>query len=108
MELATKMVEGAYVNRFADPEAERIYLTGLSRRLPKGLARRAFRAVHVLVDARELQDVRVVGSIRLLRQDSDRYAIPIEKKWHFTFSWERLFGSFEIRLERLKIDQSDN
>ena len=95
------------MNRFADPEVERIYLTGLSKRLPKGLARRAYRAIHVLVDAHELQDVRIVGPIRRLGSEPGRYAIPIDGKWHFTFNWEKSFGSFETRLERLKIDKQD-
>jgi plasmid maintenance system killer protein len=89
------------VNRFADAEAERLYLTGLSARLPRGILRRAYRAIHVLVDARELQDIRVVGKIDRLK-GGQRLIVCIAQKWHFTFDWERGIGSKEIRLERLK------
>jgi plasmid maintenance system killer protein len=55
---------------------------------------------HLLIAARDLQDVGVLGTILRWPNASSRYGIRIRGKWHVTFAWSNSFGAYKIRLER--------
>lgn len=86
--------------RISDPDAEQLYRTGYTSRLPKGARRTAYRRIHLLLAARELRDVTVLGQITRWSKDSNRYGIPITGKWYLDFNWEKNIGACQIRLKR--------
>jgi len=88
------------VRRLADYEAEEVFSTGFSSRIPKSITRKAHTRMRLLVAASTLQDVAVMGRIARWSKRPGRYGIPIAGKWFVTFSWEDGFGAFEVRLER--------
>ena len=88
------------MQRFTDPDAEEIYTTGVSRRLPKGVARKAYRRLHLLLAARSLQDIAVMGPIARWPRAPSTYGVHVDGKWFIRFKWENLLGAFDIKLAR--------
>ena len=99
---ATYLVTGGIVQRFSDPVAEEIYHTGFSPRLPKGIARKAYSRVRLLVAAKSLQDVGIMGPIARSSKDDGVYGVAINGKWFIWFKWEDLVGAYDIELGRWK------
>jgi hypothetical protein len=88
------------MNRFAHELAEEVYETRFSRRLPKHVAIAAHELMRVLLAARALEDVGVLGPIVRWASLPGRYGLPVDGKWHATFEWSDTFGATEIQLER--------
>jgi plasmid maintenance system killer protein len=99
---ATYLVTGGIVQRFLDPVAEEIYHTGFSPRLPKGIVRKAYTRIRLLVAAQSLQDVGLMGSIARSSKDDGVYGVAINGKWFIWFKWEDLVGAYDIKLGRWK------
>lgn len=90
------------MNQFADSDTERIYRTGLSARLSKSVARKAHTRLHILLAARELRDVSVMGLIARWPRTPGRYGVHVMSKWYICFNWEDLVGPFKVGIERHK------
>ncbi len=95
------------MRRFSDPLAEQIYNTGFSRRLPKGVVRKAHTRIRLHVASKSLQDVGVMGPIARSRTDQGVYGVAIDGKWFIWFKWEDLVGAYDIELARSKKRQKD-
>ena len=76
------------IKTFADKETQQIFVSGKSKRLPSGLARRAVRRLEYIDLAKNLNDLRVPPSNRLhaLRGDREgQYSISINEQWRICF-----------------------
>ena len=75
---------------FRDPDAELLWLTGKSRRIPAGLRKAAFRKLAVLNAALEPANLRVPPGNRLEKLSGDRsgqYSIRINNQFRICFRW---------------------
>ena len=92
------------MKRFAEggdgAEAERVYWTGCSTRLPKHAAHKAHWRLHLLTAATGWSDVGVISRVARWRNRPGRYGIHVDEKWFITFAWESPIGAVEIKLER--------
>jgi hypothetical protein len=86
--------------RFAGQRAEEIHRKGLASGVPPRISQRARRIMDLLVSARDIQDVRVIGEILRWPRLSGRLGLQIQEKWFITFEWEPDFGAKEIEVER--------
>jgi proteic killer suppression protein len=88
------------IRSFADAETERFFATGMSRRLPGDIVRRAAMRLRQLDAATRVDDLRLPPSNRLeaLRGDrAGRYSIRINDQWRVCFR----FGdgdAFEVEI----------
>src|SRR5258708_22094879 len=98
----THPTTGGIMRRFLDPIAEEVYKTGFSAGLPKATARKAHTRIRLLVAARTLQDVGVMGPIGRSDSDQNLYGIEVDGKWLLGFRWEDLVGAHDITLYRGK------
>jgi toxin HigB-1 len=76
------------IKSFADREAQRLFTTGKSRRLPPDLVRRALRRLEYVDLASDLNDLTVPPSNRLHALQGDRegqYSISISDQWRVCF-----------------------
>ena len=79
------------IKSFADKYAQELYLTGLSRRLPQTVVRRAVRKLEQLNAATSLNDLKVPPSNRLHPLKGDRagqHAISINSQWRICFIFQ--------------------
>lgn len=75
---------------FADAETEKIWLGGLSRRLPIAMQRAARRKLILLDSATSVEDLRTPPSNRLHALTGDRvgqYSISVNLQWRICFRW---------------------
>ena len=56
--------------------------------------------MRILVAARNLQDVGVLGPIVRWQNALERFGLLVNGKWHVTFAWSEELGASEIILER--------
>jgi proteic killer suppression protein len=78
------------IRSFADPEAERIWSGGVSRKLPRDIQKRALNKLKMLDAAEALDDLRNPPSSRLhaLSEDRDgQHSISINMQWRICFVW---------------------
>jgi proteic killer suppression protein len=78
------------IQTFADRETQQLFLTGVSRRLPPDLAKRALRRLEYIHLANDLSDLKVPPSNRLHALTGDRdgqYSISINDQWRICFRW---------------------
>jgi len=76
---------------FADRETERFFATGISRRLPGEILRRAAMRLTQLDSATRIDDLRFPQSNRLESLDGDRegcWSIRINEQWRVCFRFE--------------------
>jgi proteic killer suppression protein len=79
------------IRSFADRESERFFTTGLSRRLPPEIHRRAAMRLTQLDSATRIDDLRFPQSNQLeaLRGDrKGRWSIRINEQWRVCFQFE--------------------
>lgn len=75
---------------FGNADAERLWATGHSRRLPVGLCRRAVKKLLLLHRATSLQDLAALPGNRLEALSRDRkgqYSIRINDQYRICFVW---------------------
>ena len=80
------------IENFANPETERLFLTGKSRRLPPDILRRAVMRLTQLDAAVDVEDLRQPPSNRLealLGQLQGQWSIRINDRWRVCFRFER-------------------
>ena len=79
------------IRSFADSQAEVLYVTGRSRRLPPEIAKRAVRRLEQLNAATGLADLKVPPSNRLHELERERqgqYSIAVNDQWRICFRFE--------------------
>lgn len=79
------------IESFANPESERLFTTGKSRRLPPDILKRALMRLTQLHAATVLDDLRMPSSNRLEALRSDRagqWSIRINGQWRVCFRFE--------------------
>ena len=76
------------IKTFADKQTQELFVTGMSKRLPPDIARRATRKLEYLDLAEGLNDLKVPPSNRLHRLDRNRtgqYSISVNDQWRICF-----------------------
>jgi len=84
-------VLAAMIKTFADAETERFFATGVARRLPQDILRRAAKRLTQLHAATRVEDLRLPQSNRLeaLRGDREgRHSVRINDQWRICFRFE--------------------
>lgn len=79
------------IGNFAQPEVERLFVTGKSRRLPAEILRRALMRLTQLNAAVDVEDLRLPPSNHLESLRSDRagqWSIRINQQWRVCFRFE--------------------
>lgn len=79
------------IRSFADPETERFFVTGSSRRIPPSIAPRAAMRLGQLDAATRIEDLRLPPSNRLEALKGDRsgqWSIRIKDRWRLCFRFE--------------------
>ncbi|MTD93170.1 hypothetical protein GIW81_02340 [Hyphomicrobium sp. xq] len=87
--------------QFLDLRTEQVYLTRFHQKLTGKVCVAAHEVMHLLIAARSLQDVGVIGRIHRLKVA--RFGLHAEGRWFVTFVWDDLSGAHSLLLERLKI-----
>lgn len=80
------------IENFADPESERLFATGKSRRLPPEILRRAVMRLTQLDAATAVEDMRQPPSNRLETLSGDllgKWSVRINDRWRLCFRFER-------------------
>ena len=85
--------------RIDDNKLLEIYETRFAKGVPDRVSVGAHKVTHLLVAARDPQDIDVLGTILQWPNSPKRYGIQIYGKWHVTFAWSNTFAD-KIRLER--------
>ena len=88
------------MRQFKDRRSLQIYETRFAVNVPQHVSVTAHKVMRIIVAARSLQDIGVLGSINRWRSAPDRLGINVYGKWHVTFAWNKEFGATEISLER--------
>ena len=81
----------AVIENFANPEAERLFLTGKARRLPPDILRRALMRLTQLHAAMDVEDLRLPPSNHLESLSGNRigqWSIRINIRWRVCFRFE--------------------
>ena len=79
------------IENFANPEAERLFLTGKSRRLPPDILKRALMRLIQLHAAMVVEDLRLPPSNHLETLGGERvgqWSIRINNQWRVCFRFE--------------------
>lgn len=79
------------IRSFANPETERLWRTGRSKRLPGDLLGRAKRKLAILDGATDLRDLASPPGNRLERLHGGRegqHSIRINDQWRICFRWD--------------------
>ena len=87
------------MSRIGDELTEQIGQSGFAEGVPRHVAERARRLLHLLLAAHELKDVTVIGRIARWAERGD-YGVLVDGKWFLTFRWDPAVGARDIRLER--------
>jgi hypothetical protein len=88
------------MERFSREIDREIYETRFTADIPDHVTVAAHETMRILIAARSLQDVGVLGSIVRWQNVPDRYGLVVHGKWHVAFNWSNNFGAYEIALER--------
>jgi plasmid maintenance system killer protein len=88
------------MKRFSRDIDREIYETRFTADIPDYVTIAAHETMRVLMAARSLQDVAILGSIVRWHKLPDRYGLSVHGKWHVTFNWSDDFGAYEIALDR--------
>jgi toxin HigB-1 len=88
------------IRSFADPETERLWRTGRSKRLPGDLLGRAKRKLAILDGATDLRDLGSPPGNRLERLHGVRegqHSIRINDQWRICFRWDNA-DAFDVEV----------
>ena len=89
------------MNRFKGQKARRAYENRFAHGVPEHISSDAHKKIRILMAARSLQDVGILGRIVRWQKSPEWYGIELQgSKWHVLFRWSNEFGAFEISLER--------
>jgi proteic killer suppression protein len=89
------------IRSFTDPETERVWRGGRSRKLPPDIQQTARRKLRQLNAADQLEDMAVPGGNRLEQLKGftlPRYSVRINGQWRVTFRWSN-GGADDVRIE---------
>ena len=89
------------IRTFFDREAERIWNSERSRKLPPDIQQTARRKLRLLHRAKQIDALRVPPGNRLERLKGDRegrYSVRINDQWRITFRWSD-GGADDVRIE---------
>lgn len=89
------------IRSFADPETERVWLGGRSRKLPSDIQQTALRKLRQINRTAMLHDLRVPNGNRLEQLKGftpSRYSFRINDQWRITFRWSD-GGADDVRIE---------
>jgi proteic killer suppression protein len=79
------------IENFANPDAERLFLTGKSRRFPPDILKRALMRLSQLHAATDVEDLRLPPSNRLESLGGDRknqWSVRVNNQWRVCFRFE--------------------
>lgn len=79
------------IENFANPDAERLFLTGKSRHFPPDILKRALMRLSQLHAAADVEDLRLPPSNRLESLSGDRknqWSIRVNNQWRVCFRFE--------------------
>ncbi len=79
------------IENFANPETERLFFTGKSRRLPPDILKRALMRLVQLHAATDVEDLRLPPSNRLEALSGNRagqWSIRINNQWRLCFRFD--------------------
>jgi len=85
---------------FGDRETERLWLSGISRRLPADLQRRAFKKLAILNAAVALENLKVPPGNQLEALRGDRrgqHSIRVNDQYRVCFRWHQ-GDAFEVEI----------
>jgi proteic killer suppression protein len=88
------------IHNFRDREAERLWRTGRSRRLPPSLVRTAFKKLAIINAAVDLENLRVPPGNRLEALSGDRagqHSIRINDQYRVCFFWHE-GGAYDVEI----------
>jgi plasmid maintenance system killer protein len=88
------------MKRFRCQRARDAYETRFARGVPKHVSIKAHEKIRVLIAARDLQDIGVLGRMVRWHNAPERYGLALDGKWHVLFEWSDAFGAYGIALER--------
>ncbi len=89
------------IRSFAEPETERIWLSGKSRKLPPDIQQTARRKLRQIDSAERLDDLAMPRGNRLEQLKGftpPRYSVRINDQWRITFRWSN-GGADDVRIE---------
>lgn len=87
---------------FADKITEEIYRTRFSTCAPEHVVVAAHKAIHLILAASRLGDVRFAGAPVRFRSRPGTFGVAVDEKWHVTFQWGDRRGAHTLRFERRK------
>jgi len=87
------------MKRFSDDKIAEIYETGFAKGVPQHVSVAAHEVARLLIAARSLQDVGVVGPIARWANLPGRYGLHVNGKYYVTFDWSSE-SAWELKLER--------
>ncbi len=79
------------IRSFKDSETEKIYLRGISRKLPLDIQQIALRKLRMLNNSHNLNDLRIPPANKLEKLSGDRagqHSIRINNQWRVCFIWK--------------------
>jgi plasmid maintenance system killer protein len=88
------------MKRIDDDKLQQICATRFAQGVPKHVSVTVHERARILIAAKSLQDVRIMGPILRWPNAPNRYGLRVDRKWHVTYAWSEDFGAYEIRLER--------
>lgn len=87
---------------FADEVTEEIYLTRFSTCAPPHVVVAAHKAIHLILAATQLSDLRFAGTPVKFRDRPGTFGVIVDDKWHVTFQWFNALGPRQLKFERRK------
>lgn len=87
------------VKRFKDKETKLFWETGKSRKIPANVQKRAFNKLKLVLDATDINFLRVPPSNHLEALKGDRagqHSIRINKQWRICFKFKNMATEIEI------------
>lgn len=79
------------IRTFADTDTQYLFETGISKKLPKDIVRRALRKLELVDNAEAVTDLRLPPGNRLHALQGNRagqFAIAVNDQWRICFSFE--------------------
>lgn len=91
---------GAMIKSFSDSDTPELFETGVSKKLPSEITRRALRKLEYIDNAVEISDLRVPPGNRLHALKGDRngqHSISINDQWRICFEF-RSDGVYNVEI----------
>lgn len=88
------------MSQFEDELTEEIYITRFASGVPQHISVAAHEMLHVLIAAKSLRDVAVLGRILRWSNLPGRLGLQVNEKWHLLFAWSEEHGVSQLSLRR--------